>query len=332
MLTRKIWDGQKIPALGMGCWAIGGPFFAGATALGWGRVDDAESKRAISAAVEYGVRLFDTAQAYGTGNSEFLLGEVLADHQDVLISTKVGYGIDPATQQLTGEMHDPDMIEASLNASLKRLKRDHIDIVFLHLNEASVATASEIFERLDKMRDAGRLRAFGWSTDYPERASAFHGRDGFVAVQHAMNVLFKAEKLLPVLEEHKLLSFNRSPLAMGLLSGKYASSSLMARDDVRGQNAEWIAYFKNGQVAPEYLAMFNTVRELLQSDGRTSVQGALAWLWARSDLTIPLPGFRTVTQVEDICGALTKGALRADVMAEIEHVIQRPPEGPPRAR
>jgi aryl-alcohol dehydrogenase-like predicted oxidoreductase len=332
MITRTLWNGRVVPALGLGCWAIGGPFYSGTTALGWGEVDDAESIRAIDAAVERGVRLFDTAQAYGTGHSETVLGSALSSRTEVLVSSKVGYRIDRSLKQLVGAMESADEIEASIHDSLRRLKRDTIDIVFLHLNALDIDTARIIFDRLDQLREKGKVASFGWSTDYPDRAKAFADMQGFVAIQHAMNVFFRAEALIPVIERHNLLSFNRSPLAMGLLSGKYTAQTQIGRHDVRGQNAEWIAYFKGGKVAPEYARMFEAVRELLQSDGRTLVQGALGWLWARSSLSVPLPGFRTVAQVNDLCGALEKGPLSKAVVADIERVISRPPEGEPRDR
>jgi aryl-alcohol dehydrogenase-like predicted oxidoreductase len=331
-VTRTLWDGKEIPALGLGCWAIGGHFTIGGRSNSWGAVDDAESLRAVAAAVDHGIRLFDTAPAYGTGHSELLLGQALNKRPDVLISTKIGYAIDEATKTLTGETIDPGEIEAQIDASLRRLQRDHIDIVFLHLNEAPIDKAGPVFERLSRLRESGKLRAFGWSTDFPERARAFAALPGFSAIQHAMNVFFKAKSLLPVIEANNLLSFNRSPLAMGLLTGKYSASSKIGKDDIRGHAADWLAYFKNGEVAPDYLRMFEAVRDLLQSEGRSLVQGALAWLWARSDRTLPIPGFKSVAQVTDICGALQKGQLKPGVMAQIEAVIERPEEGEPRSR
>jgi aryl-alcohol dehydrogenase-like predicted oxidoreductase len=331
-MTRKLWNGMEIPALGLGCWAIGGAFFSGETALGWGKVDDAESIRAIHAGVDLGVRFFDTAQAYGAGHSEEVLGAALQGRGDVLIGTKVGYACDPHTKQMMGEVLDAREIEKSLHESLKRLQRDRIDLVHLHLNEAAIHAAGEIFARLGELRDKGVIGAFGWSTDFPDRAAAFAGREGFVSIQHAMNVFFRADALMPIIEQHGFLSINRSPLAMGLLSGKYDASSRMAKDDIRGQSADWMAYYKEGSVAPEYAAMLSFVRDLLQHDGRTLVQGAIAWLWARSDRTLPIPGFRTVAQVTELAGALEKGPLPRDAMVEIERVIQRPPEGEPRPR
>jgi aryl-alcohol dehydrogenase-like predicted oxidoreductase len=332
MTSRTLWDGQRIPALGLGCWAIGGLWSAGETPLGWGKVDDTESIKAIHAAVAGGIRFFDTAQAYGTGHSEEILGQALKAHPDVRVATKIGYAIDPAAKQLIGADHSASAIKLSLDASLKRLKRDRIDLVHLHLNNLEIAEAESVFAVLEQLVATGKVGAYGWSTDFPDRAKAFADRKNFVSIQHAMNVFFRAEALLPVIEELGLLSINRSPLAMGLLGGKYGPDKQIVGADVRGQNAEWIAYFKDGKVAPDYAKMLGAVQELLQAGGRSLAQGAIGWLWARSNRTLPIPGFRTVKQVEDIVGALEKGPLSESVMSEIERVIVRPPEGPPRER
>jgi aryl-alcohol dehydrogenase-like predicted oxidoreductase len=332
MITRMLWDGGDVPALGLGCWAIGGPWTAGGAPAGWGVVDDAESARAIHAAVDAGVRFFDTAQAYGAGHSEDVLGRALQGRDVVRIATKVGYVIDPARRELTGPQITPAAITASIDASLRRLRRGRIDLVLLHLNSLPIAEATSVFDTLAALRNAGKIAAYGWSTDYPDRAAAFQDRAGFVAIEHAMNVFFRADALMPVIEGHGLLSINRSPLAMGLLGGKYAPGTRIGPQDVRGQNADWLAYFKDGQMAPGFADALSAVRDLLQTGGRSLAQGAIGWLWARSGRTLPIPGFRTVAQISDLAGALDHGPLPESVMAEIERVIPREPEGPPRDR
>ncbi|MGL4237672.1 aldo/keto reductase [Tabrizicola sp.] len=330
MLMRTLWDGTAIPRLGLGCWAIGGPWTAGGSPAGWGVVDDAESIRAIHAAADAGVRFFDTAQTYGAGHSERVLGEALLQHPDVRVATKVGYAINPDRREMGGA--DTGGIATALDASLRRLRRERIDLVLLHLNALPIPEAESVFDGLDRLRAAGKIGAYGWSTDFPDRAAAFAGRTGMVAVEHAMNVFFRADALMPVIEGAGFLSINRSPLAMGLLGGSYVAGQRFADDDLRSRNHGWMDYFKDGAVAPEMLTRLNAVRELLQSGDRSLAQGALGWLWARSGATLPIPGFRTVAQVADLTGALHKGALPEAVMAEIETVIQRPPEGPPRER
>ncbi len=330
-LTRTL-NGLQIPALGLGCWAIGGPFFAGETPLGWGEVDDAVSARAIDTAVDLGIRFFDAAQCYGTGHSEIVLGKSLKEKPHVQIGTKIGLAIDPVSKQITGEMHDVDAIRQSVEQSLQRLQRDHIDIIHLHLNELPIETAETIFECLASLRQQGKVLSFGWSTDFPDRAAAFASMDGFVAVQHAMNVFYRADMLIPTIEKNSLLSINRSPLAMGLLGGKHDASTKFDAGEVRGRTATWMDYFADGRIRPEYSKRLADIRALLQSDGRSLVQGALGWLWARSPLTLPIPGFRTAEQVTEIAGALKFGALSNRVMTDIETLVDREPEGAPRSR
>jgi aryl-alcohol dehydrogenase-like predicted oxidoreductase len=329
MMTRTLWDGGEVPALGLGCWAIGGPWTAGGAPAGWGVVDDAESTRAIHAAVDAGLRFFDTAQAYGAGHSEDVLGRALQRHADVRIATKVGYAIDPARRELIGPEITPAAITASIEASLRRLRRGRIDLVLLHLNSLGLAEAAGVFDTLDALRDAGKIAAYGWSTDYPDRAAAFQDRAGFVAIEHAMNVFFRADALMPVIEGHGLLSINRSPLAMGVLGG---TARTFAANDLRSRTVSWMDYYKDGTIAPAFATALDAVRDLLQTGGRSLAQGAIGWLWARSGATLPIPGFRTVAQVSDLAGALDHGPLPAPVMADIERVIPRDPEGPPRDR
>jgi aryl-alcohol dehydrogenase-like predicted oxidoreductase len=294
--------------------------------------DDDTSRAAIKAGVAAGLRLFDTAQAYGAGHSERLLGEVLAAHPEVRIVTKVGPVIDEAGRKVTGATADPDAIEAGLEGSRRRLRRDRIDVVLLHLNSLPANEAAPVFDRLEALRARGWIGHYGWSTDFPDRAAAMAGRPGFAVVEHAMNVLFAAERLSPVLEQHGLLPLIRSPLAMGLLGGQYGPEHRFGADDVRSQTMGWMDWFKDGRLADGPAAMLARVRALLSTGGRTPAQGALSWLLARSDGAVPLPGFRTPEQVADLADALAKGPLDAGTMAEIETALARPPEGEPRER
>jgi aryl-alcohol dehydrogenase-like predicted oxidoreductase len=332
MSIHRTLNGQSIHALGLGCWAIGGPFYSGETPLGWGDVEDAVSIRAVHAAVDLGIKFFDTAQAYGTGHSETVLGEALHNRPDVMIGTKIGYGIDSATKQLTGEVKDISAITASIEDSMRRLQRDHVDVVLLHLNEMAIEDAAPVFECLAGLRKQGKIASFGWSTDFPDRATAFAEMEGFIAIQHAMNVFYRADMLIPTIEQNGLLSINRSPLAMGLLGGKHNAKTKFDANEVRGRTSTWMDYFADGRIRPEYAKRLDAIRALLQSDGRTLAQGAICWLWARSSQTLPIPGFRNEAQVKDLAGALQHGPLSKDTMAEIETLADREPEGAPRSR
>lgn len=332
MLKRPDWTGAKIPALGMGCWAIGGPFTLDGRPVGWGDTDDTVSRATIQAAYDAGLRLFDTAQAYGAGHSEVLLGEVLADKPDARIVTKVGLGIDPAARVITGVMLDPDEIEASLDASRRRLRRDQIDLVLLHPNDSALPEAEPVFDRLETLRGKGWLGAYGWSTDFPDRATAFPGHTGFAAVELAMNLFFRVDRISEALDGSARIPLIRSPLAMGLLGGRITAETTLAANDVRASDPGWMAYFKDGQANPEHMERLAAVRECLTQGGRSLAQGALAWIWARSPRALPVPGMRTPDQVADLVGALEHGPLDQATMDEIERLIDRPEEGAPRPR
>ena len=109
---------------------------------------------------------------------------------------------------------------------------------------------------------------------------------------------------------------------MGLLSGKYTASSRVAADDVRSFSPEWLRYFDNGVPSREWLAKRDAVREILTSEGRSLVQGAIAWLWARSPVAIPIPGIRTVAQARENAAAVQFGPLTARQMDEIEGLLE----------
>ena len=265
MITRMDWTGEEIHAMGLGTWAIGGPFFSGDDAVGWGETDDAVSLAAISEGVSAGIRLFDTAQAYGTGHAEELLGRALVRHPEVRVATKIGIGIDPVRRQLLGEELEPQRLREGIDASRRRLQRDRIDLVLLHLNSLPVARAEPVFDLLSELRAAGVIGAFGWSTDFPDRAAAFSERDGFVAIEHALNVFFRADALLPVIEAHGLtvdqsLTARHGPPRRPLWNGQPA-----AIGDVRGRSRDWMDYFKDGRVSDDHARRLQAVRDVLTS-------------------------------------------------------------------
>jgi aryl-alcohol dehydrogenase-like predicted oxidoreductase len=310
MFARKYLSRAEIPALGLGCWAIGGPFYSGETPLGWGEVDDAVSIRAIHAGVDAGIRFFDTAQAYGAGHSEEILGQALAGRGDVMIGTKCGHSMDVGSRQLTGNLTDAAGLKFSIDESLRRLRRARIDMVHLHLNDLAVGEAEGVFGVLEDLRTDGKVEAYGWSTDFADRAASFPELPGFRSVQFEMNVFRRVREVLAATENVGRAAVIRGPLAMGLLSGKYDAGRRVGADDIRAQNMPWLAYFKDG-----------AVRDLLQSGGRTMVQGAIGYLWTASECTLPIPGFRTEEQVMDLAGALRHGPLPASVFTEIETLM-----------
>ncbi len=326
-------SGIEVSALGIGTWAIGGPMYGpDGSPSGYGQVDDDESRRALRRAVELGVTLFDTAQAYGTGHAEEVLGEALAPVRDqVVIATKWGNAIDPATRRITGQDTSPEQLRSSLHESLRRLRTDRVDVYQLHVNGLPPEQAVDLVPACEELVEQGLVRTYGWSTDNPAGAAAMAAAGPhFAVVQHELNVLSDlrpgsaAAELLEVCERFDLGALNRSPLAMGLLSEKVTAGSRFDADTVRGTAPEWLAWFRDGGPAPEFLARRDAVREVLTSGGRTIAQGALAWIWAVSPRTVPLPGCRTVAQVEQNAGALAHGPLTPDQVREVAGLLAVP--------
>jgi aryl-alcohol dehydrogenase-like predicted oxidoreductase len=312
----------KVSAMGLGCWAIGGQFWLDGKADGWGQVDDDESIRAIRTALDLGVTLFDTADVYGTGHSERILGRALEGYRDkVVVATKFGFAYDEDTRQVAGTNVSPNYIRRACEASLRRLGTDYIDVYQLHCG-ASPEETEAIIETLEQLVSEGLIRAYGPSTDDPGLARLFAEGAHCVSVQHQLNVLNDAQALLDLCEEYDLASIDRTPLAHGFLSGKYTADTVMPKDDFRGAGHTWVGFFEDGRPKQEFLDNLAAIRDILTSDGRSLVQGALAWIWSRSDRTIPIPGFKTIAQVKENCAAMEFGPLSEDQMREIDTLLE----------
>jgi aryl-alcohol dehydrogenase-like predicted oxidoreductase len=312
-------SGIEISALGMGCWAIGGVWTWMSQPGGWGEVDDAESIRAIQRALELGVQLFDTAANYGVGHSEVILGKALGKRRDqAVIATKFGHQLDQ-TNKRVGSYPEPRMVLEHLRrdcqASLIRLGTDYIDLYQLHVGDFPLELLDDLVIQLERLVTEGMIRTYGWSTDDPQRAAAMAPAPHCVAIQHDLNVVVDAPEILELCQQATLASLNRTPLARGALTGKYSRETQFAANDVRTDDWSRDRFF-----GPTYDKL-EAIREILTSSGRTLAQGALAWLWARSPNTIPIPGFRTVKQVEENVGALDFGPLTPAQMHEIQVIL-----------
>jgi aryl-alcohol dehydrogenase-like predicted oxidoreductase len=311
--------------MGLGCWAIGGiarlPVHNGSGHFGWGKVDDNESIRAIHTALDLGINFFDTADVYGTGHSELVLGKALAGRRDKgVIATKFGIEFDENARRMTGYNASAEYIRRACEGSLQRLNIDYIDLYQFHLGEYDSDYVDDICDMLDRLAIAGKIRYYGWSTDDPKRAKVFSKRKGCTAVQHQLNVLEDAPDMLSLCEEKNLASINRGPLAMGLLTGKIVTETKFSQDDFR---CRWDLTHGPGA---NQLRQLGTLREVLTVDGRTLTQAALGWLWARNERTIPIPGFKTSKQVEENAAAMQFGPLTTGQMSLIDTLLGRSEE------
>jgi aryl-alcohol dehydrogenase-like predicted oxidoreductase len=320
MFTRRLGRSEiVVSAVGLGCWAIGGPFAWSGRAVGYGQVDDDESIRAIRRAVDLGITFFDTAALYGVGHSERILGRALRERRhEVVIATKFGAHFDEATGEIFDDRPVPEDVRPACEASLRRLQTDYLDVLQLHTGATPLETACAIRDELEKLVDAGKIRSYGWGAEVPEHARAFAEEPRCTCLQFGMNVLDEEAGMLAVCEDLDLGAITNSPFAKGLLTGKYDRSSRFPADDIRSR----IWNLTEGRQA-EQLEKLGRVRHVLTADGRTLAQAALGWVWARSSRTVPIPGFKTVQQVEEIAAAADRGPLRDDQMGEIHQLLAR---------
>jgi aryl-alcohol dehydrogenase-like predicted oxidoreductase len=331
MYTRELGkSGIEVSALGMGCWAIGGPWVYDngvdpPFAAGWGQIDDKESIRAIHTAIDLGINFFDTAANYGSGHSERIIGKALKGRRGkVVIATKFGYVIDEERKVNT---KDASVVIPNLRQdcedSLKRLDTDYIDLYQFHVGDYDPGEASAVRDLLEELVKEGKIRWYGWSTDNAEGARVFADGEHCTAIQQALSWAANWDYLptLMVCEEFDLASINRGPLGMGILTGKFKNADVeLPDDDIRHQ---WD--LEKGRIAA-LINMVESAREVLTSDGRTLAQGALGWLWARSEVTIPIPGFKTVAQVQENVRAMEFGPLSIEQMREIDRICGREPK------
>ena len=298
-------SGIEISAMGLGCWAIGGQWY--------GKVDDDESIRALHCALDMGVNFLDTAEGYGeNGHSESVIGKALHGRRDkVFIATKFG-----------GQRTALDDIRGACEASLKRLRTDYIDLYQCRGGPVHMENRNEIRQVLEKLVEEGKIHWYGCSTDNAESIRILAQGPHCTAAEIALNVLRRNPEALAACEELNLASINRSPLAMGILSGKFTADTTFAEGDVRGAEFPWLqVYFDGGKPRSDLLEELDAIRDILTSQGRTLVQGALAWIWGRSERTIPIPGFKTVKQIEENVAAMDFGPLTAEQMEEIEELL-----------
>jgi len=273
-----------------------------------------DAVRQIQTAVDLGVTLFDTADNYGQGLSEHILGEALRDRRNgILVVTK--FGEDPLPDQEDPWFLDADTVERACEASLHRLGFETIDLYLLHRRDYPLERASALMQVLEELVQAGKIRYYGWSTDDVERARLFSRGEHCTAIEHRLNVFNDNASMLDLCQGQDLASLNRVPLLMGVLAGRWSSETKLEEGDPR---AEWF----EDQKFMKLLACTQQIEPYLTIGGRSAVQGALGWIWARSAMTIPLPGFRNMDQMQELVQARQFGPLPLDTMQAIEEHVK----------
>lgn len=323
MLKRTLGKSRlEVSALGMGCWAIGGPWTWAQPGrdpypAGWGNTDDDESIRAVHAALDLGVNFFDTAANYGAGHSEVILGRALRGRREgVVIATKFGHIINEQEKTVYG---DPEQIiknvRTDVENSLRRLQTDFIDIYQLHEGDYDPKLAVELQSVLEELVEAGKIRWYGWSTDLVDRARVFAPGAHCTSIQFRLNAIYDNPEMRSVCAEFDLAGINKDPLNKGILTGKFTSASTFPENDIRS-----MANFSEPRMA-ERLRIVDELRHILTSGGRTMAQGALAYIWALDERMVPIPGFKSVEQVRENAGALQFGSLTDSQVTEIQSIV-----------
>ena len=223
----------KVSEIGFGAWAIGGGAMIGNTAIGWGKADNTMSANAILKAVDAGINFFDTADIYGLGHSEMLLGKLLKG-KDVIIATKAG---NVARNNRFTTDYSKQYIINACNDSLKRLQRDTIDYYQLHTAKVDHLQQGECIEAMEYLKQQGKIRYWGLSlnTFHPDAEAYFlfakNCGDGFQLVLNLVN-----QRALSILQQCKDLGYGviaRMPLQFGLLTGKFDEGATFEVDDHR---------------------------------------------------------------------------------------------------
>ncbi|MFV2045622.1 MAG: aldo/keto reductase, partial [Anaerolineales bacterium] len=284
---------------------------------GWGHIDDGESIRAIHAALDAGVNLFDTAANYGAGHSEVVLGEALKGRRDqVVIATKFGRIVNEGEKFVYGD--DDRLIgnvRSDVENSLRRLNTDYIDLYQLHVGEYDPDLALELRGLLEELVGEGKIRWYGWSTDLVDRAEVFAGGEHCASIQFQLNAIFDNPEMRALCEEHDLAGINKDPLNRGILTGKFTPDSTFPKDDVRSGTD-----FHKERIVKR-LEVVEALREPFTSGGRTMAQGALAYIWALDPRMIPIPGFKTVEQVQQNAGAMEFGPLGDEELWQVQEIV-----------
>ncbi len=291
----------QVSEVGFGSWAIGGSAIVGNTPIGWGKADDEVSKKAITAAIEAGINFFDTADFYGLGHSENLLGEVLRKNTDIIIATKVGHR--NINNAITLDYSKKYILEAC-EASLKRLQQETIDYYQLHSARLTHLQNGECIEAMQTLKKQGKIRYWGLSlnTFYPEPEAYFlmqdNLADGFQLVFNIINQ--RAYDLINKAGEKGYGIIARMPLQFGLLTGKFSFATSFNVDDHR-------SFRLTPEVLQKTLSFLeNKVWPIKEKEKLNETGLALSFILSNENVSTIIPGIRTPEHVEKNTSGLKK--------------------------
>ncbi|MBT0993025.1 aldo/keto reductase [Cellulomonas sp. DKR-3] len=308
--------GRSVGVIGLGCWQLGAD---------WGDVGEDTALEILSAAVDSGVTFLDTADVYGDGRSERLVGRFVAERgggaAGLTVATKMGRRADPHV----AEAYTLDAFRAWNDRSRENLGVDTLDLVQLHCPPSAVLDRDATYDALDTLVDEGRVAAYGVSVETVEEALAAIARPNVASVQIILNVFRRKplERVLPAAVEAGVGIIARVPLASGLLSGKYDEQTTFAADDHRTFNRHGEAFdvgetfagvpFEVGVAAARQVAG-------LTPEGATTAQLALRWIVDQPGVSVVIPGARTPAQARGNAAAADLSPLAAPTLSALEAV------------
>jgi aryl-alcohol dehydrogenase-like predicted oxidoreductase len=313
-------SGRAVSVVGLGTWQLGGD---------WGDVTEAQAHEVLDASVEAGVTLFDTADVYGDGRSERIIGAFRAANPSVplTVATKMGRRVDQVPEAYTLE-HFREWTDRSR----RNLGQDTLDLVQLHCPPAAVYQSDAVYDALDTLVSEGAIGAYGVSVEETRQALTAIARPNVASVQIILNAfrLKPLDEVLPAAEAAGVGILARVPLASGLLSGKYDEHTEFAPDDHRnynrhgeafdvGETFAGVDYEQGVRAAAEFTRL---VREQAP-DGVTPAQAAIAWVAQLPGVTSVIPGARSVEQARSNAAAARVPALSPEFDRAVRDLYDR---------
>lgn len=307
--------GLKVSVVGFGGWAIGGGYNINGNPIGYGETDDFESLAAIEKAIDIGINLIDTADAYGGGHSECLIGQVLqARHSNCFVATKVGnQRRDPFPAR---KNFNYDYMVMACESSLRRLRRKVIDLYQLHNPSMAVIKSNSVWETLDELKKSHKIRLIGVSISKPEEGIELINNNRVNVLQVRYNILDRTneDKLFPLAKERDIGVIVRVPLAYGLLTGKFTETTVFEDTDHRSKS-----------LPPEKLKRginyVNRLKPICKKMKLSMAEIALKFVLSNRVVSCVIPGAKRPSQVEQNAKAGENPILPEDVVEEIKQTI-----------
>jgi aryl-alcohol dehydrogenase-like predicted oxidoreductase len=302
-------SGFQVSEMGIGLWAIGGSE--------WGPVDDRDSLDTIEAALEAGVTFFDTADVYGMGHSERLLGQAMKGRRErFFVASKIGWiGFDQ--DRFQSQYSSTEALIKGVEENLSRLDTDYIDLLQCHINLPEPNTGYFI-DGFQKLQRAGKIRSYGVSTSHFDFIKQFNADGGTAALQIDYSILNRTaeNEIFPYCLEHDIGVIVRGPLAMGILSGKFSPQTRFPEGDFR---RNWHEKPDEMEIFLKDLVIVDRLQEIPRQG--TLAQLALQFVLAQPAVTTVIPGAKTVEQLRQNAAAGLMDPLDKETLARINEIV-----------